>query len=741
VFFSVHPNNFLHLEYTVVQSSLIVAFVLLFVLLVGLIVLASRRWRRLAASEPRVILTGGGTGGHVNPALAIAEGIKNRDPNTQFLYVGVRGKAEAIIVRRVGYPLVFVSSEGFPGLRPSFRTLRFLCRLSLGVVQSLFILFRFAPRWVVATGGYVSAPIIIATLILQALRLSPTKIFLHEQNSIPGQLNAFLGRWVDRVLLTFPQTLSFFKKNGVVVGYPIRGSIALKPREEALKDLSFTLPPGRQVVFAFGGSQGARTINRALVDALRHLLPHRDRLFIIHGMGLNQAGGYDAAADTSARLEASFEPEERALLDTFYYRQDYFHNIGNVYSISDLIVCRSGAGSLNEISQLGKPAILIPKANLPGDHQVMNARAMKHGGGAEILFEDTIVEQGEVLEKLEGEVLAEKILRLLNHPQRLNEMAALSRQFLRRNAVERILSELYQDDSYNNGTGYRSIPFKPLLTNHRLLQVLQRAHQSDPLGYNPASAVGDEDDLTYYQHRAAGLLSHEPWQDRNLGVKLIGLTLYREKIPTLLHMLSDTTPTSRIKQWFGGDFKQVGFIRRNIVQALQILNQMDPEVERHLLRAMEDPYFEVCSQACIAAAHFGPQLVGKENWLQAVIQRLEDPCFEVSVEAAKALGEIGVDHRSLDVLLQLKESHYWQVRDAALKGIKHLLERRVIAPSPELLMQIASFILTATDFRPHFSIKETYQTLQKLCRERESENVVYAAPEILPETALRKRMS
>ena len=106
-----------------------------------------------------------------------------------------------------------------------------------------FILW-FAPRWVIATGGYVSAPIILATLILRMLRLSPTRVFLHEQNSIPGQLNALLGRWVDRVLLTFPQTLSFFPKNGVLVGYPIRQSIALKPREEALAHLPFQVPPG-----------------------------------------------------------------------------------------------------------------------------------------------------------------------------------------------------------------------------------------------------------------------------------------------------------------------------------------------------------------------------------------------------------------------------------------------------------------------------------------------------------------
>lgn len=709
----------------------------LVIVLAGLLA-AARRWRGLARREARVLLTGGGTGGHVNPALAIAEGIRRKEPDTRFLYVGVRGKAEAVIVRRAGYPLKFVCSEGFPGLKPSPATFRFLCKLSIGIAQSVFILFRFAPRWIIATGGYVSAPIILATLILRALHLAPTKVFLHEQNSIPGQLNSWLGRWADRVLLTFPQTLVFFPKNGVVVGYPIRYSVISKPREEALPLLPCRIPDGRRTVFVFGGSQGARTINRAIVDSLRYLLPYREKLFIIHGMGLNKSAEYDAEADTEARLLAQFSEEERALLGDFYYRQDYFHNIADVYSVSDLIVCRSGAGSLNEISGLGKPSLLIPKANLPGDHQVMNARAMKHAGATEILFEDTVVEASEVLEKVEGEVLADRILRLLNDSSRLQEMGIRSRQFLRRHSNERILSELYGDHSYNNGTGFHSIPFSPLVSNFRLLSILSTAYNESPQHFDPMQIIGDEDDLAYYHHRAAGLLSHEAWQDRNLGVKLIGLTRYQEKIPTLLHMLGDRTPASRIKRMFGGDFKQVGFIRRNIVHALQVMNELNPDVEQHLLIAIQDPYFEVRSQACRTAAHFGRFLAGKEEWFQALLRCLQDKSFEVILEAAKALGEVGVNGEALEVLMTLREDLRWQVRDAALKGIKRLIERRIISPSPEILEQVATFVLTATDFSPHFSIKETYKSIENCCRERTSSDNQLEQPLMLPDAAARK---
>jgi UDP-N-acetylglucosamine--N-acetylmuramyl-(pentapeptide) pyrophosphoryl-undecaprenol N-acetylglucosamine transferase len=234
--------------------------------------------------------------------------------------------------------------------------------------------------------------------------------------------------------------------------------------------------------------------------------------------------------------------------------------------------------------------------------------------------------------------------------------------------------------------------------------------------------VGDEDDLVYYRHRAAALLSHKDWQDRNLGVKLIGFTHYHQKIPTLLHMLVDRTPVNPIRRCFGGDFEQVAFIRRNAVQALQVLNQCDANIEKHLLTALEDPYFEVRSHACGAVVHFASSLEGKEIWIEAMLNCLRDKSFEVAAEAAKALGEIGTDQYVLEVLLRLRESHYWQVRNGALVGIRRLVERDVIKPSKALLSQISGFILTATDFQPHFSIKETYQTVQKCCRERLSED-------------------
>jgi UDP-N-acetylglucosamine--N-acetylmuramyl-(pentapeptide) pyrophosphoryl-undecaprenol N-acetylglucosamine transferase len=702
------------------EVLILIAFSVIFLILTGAFA-ASRRWKRLEAANTRIVLSGGGTGGHVNPALAIAEGIKSREPETRFLYIGVKNKAESVIVNRAGYELRFVFSEGYPGIGPSFRTLRFLFKLGLGIVQSIIILIEFAPKWIIATGGYVSAPVIIAAIVLKELKIARVRIFLHEQNSIPGQLNALMGRWVDKVLLTFPQTLSFFP-NATVVGYPIRHSIVPIPPEQARERLSFEIPQGRDVIFAFGGSQGARTINRAIVDALPFLLPHRDRLFIIHGSGLASSVEYDAAADTERRIEKTLSPEQRALLGELYYREDYFHNIAEIYSVSSLIVCRSGAGSLNEISRIGKPALLIPKVNLPGDHQVMNARAMKSAGAAEVLFEDTVMENGELLEKLEGRVLAEKILSLVENATLLGLMGERSKDFLRRKAIERILSEIYGDMRFMDSNGQQATPFRDLARNAQVLHMLSTAYSFSGRNFDPASVVDDPDDLAYYRHRAAGLLSRKGWQDRNLGVKLIGLTRYREKIPTLLKMLSDRTPVSKIKKFFGGDFVQVGFIRRNIVQALQVMDHFDSDVEKHLLAALEDPYFEVRAQACRSAAHFGPFAAGKKLWINGIVERLEDDCFEVVIEAARALGEIGTDWEAAEALFSMNESHYWQVRNAALCGLKRMIERGVVKASEEMLSKTSSFILTSTDFRPRFEIKETYGAIRKCAKEYKSEH-------------------
>jgi UDP-N-acetylglucosamine--N-acetylmuramyl-(pentapeptide) pyrophosphoryl-undecaprenol N-acetylglucosamine transferase len=660
-------------------------------------------------------LTGGGTGGHVNPALAIAEAIKQKDSNVRFLYVGMRGKAESIIVTRAGYPIRYVRAHGFPGFRPSLDLIRFIFLLSVGILQSFFYIATFRPDTIVGTGGYVSAPVIFANTLMRLLGMSKARVFIHEQNSVPGKLNQLIGRRADKVLLTFPETKGFFPENGVVVGYPVRHSVTSMLSSDRGEAMPFQIPEGRKVVFAFGGSQGARTINRALVDALGHLLTRRNDIFIVHGVGLMKTPEYDAWDDTAKRLQSSYSEGEQEQIKTFYYAQDYFHNIGDIYAVSNLIVCRGGAGSLNEISAMGKSALIIPKANLPGNHQVMNARAMKRAGAAEVIFEDTVMEEGILLEEVEGQKLATKITSLLDAPNRLEEMGRCSRAFMNHNAVKQIAAEIQGGPIYKSSIDEVK-DLEPLVGDNELLVKLRSVWQDNPEEYDPREVITDADDLDYYRHRAASLLTSPSWPERNLGVKLIGLLKHEEKLSSLLHLLANRTPASRLQRLFGGDYREVGFIRRNILTSLQILNKWGPEVEARVFEALDDSYYEVRAQAARTMGHFAQELVQKKAVKEKLINLIKDRSFEVVREVVLALGAVGEDREVVEALLGLKEHHYWQVREAALRGITELAKRGIVLDYHWLLNEISQFIITTTDFRSYFDIKETYQRLHALCR-------------------------
>ena len=369
------------------------------------------------SSSTRILLTGGGTAGHVNPALAIGRALAG--DGDRLMYVGVRGRAEAAVVPREEIPIRFVRASGYPGMRPSLALARFLGNLAVGGLQATLILLSFRPDVIVGTGGFASAPVMFAAAALRRLRIGHARVYVHEQNAAPGKLNQLVGRLADRVFVTFPETLASFPRNGLVTGYPLRRRIAAVDREEARAALDVAVPPGRRVVFVFGGSQGARTINRAIVDALGDLLPHRDRLFVVHGTGLFKSRTYDAAEDTRRRLEARYSEEERRAIASFYASRPFFYHIEQVYALADLVVGRAGAGTLYELASVGLPAIIVPKANLPGDHQVMNARAMERVGGAVVLYEETTLDGDAIVEQVDGRQLAAAILELAGDDARL----------------------------------------------------------------------------------------------------------------------------------------------------------------------------------------------------------------------------------------------------------------------------------------------------------------------------------
>lgn len=666
----------------------------------------------------RILLTGGGTAGHVNPALAIGKALAGE--GTRFLYVGVRGRAEATVVPREGMPIRFVRAVGYPGARPSPALFRFLFEISIGTVQALAILLSFRPDVIIGTGGFASAPIMFAAAVLRKLRLSRSRVYVHEQNAAPGKLNQLVGKLAHRVFVTFPETLRQFAANGLVTGYPLRRRIGVVSCDEARSKLDFEVPPERMVIFAFGGSQGARTINRAVVDALRELLPYRDRLFIVHGTGLFKSGSYNAAEDTAIRLRERYSDEEQRLIDTFYVSRPFFYQIENVYALTNLVVARGGAGSLYELASLGLPAIVIPKANLPGDHQVMNARAMARCGGALVLYEEAVLAGGQIVEQVEGHRLAEEILGFVNAPDRLAQMGRNARRFLQQDALAVIESTIRRDAGelqglVEEGDGapgvLRGAPHEEIPSNQVLLSRLERAAARCGSSYSPDLVVPAADDRAYFVSRAASLLVSSEWPQRNVGVKLIGLLHAREKLPLLLALLRDKRPASFLKRMLGGDYVQVGFIRRNILSTIARLEVVTPEVEQELVNAFGDPYYEARAEAVRTVSRLAERLHNRAAVVKGLIGLLNDRWLEVSAAAAEALGRVGGEDDALPALLALKDARYWLLRASALKGILGLVERGQAGDPSALLANLNAFVLTSTDFKPEFQIKRLYGRL------------------------------
>ncbi len=662
-----------------------------------------------APNIKKILLTGGGTAGHVNPALAIGKALAG--PGTTLLFVGVKGRAEETVVPKEGIPIRFVRASGFPGATPSVALLRFFLDLTIGTLQAARILLGFHPDVIIGTGGFVSAPVVFAAALLSRLRLRRIPVYLHEQNAVPGKLNQIAGRLARHVFVTFPESLSYFPANGVLTGYPLRSRIRSIPPAEARQKLDFLVPEDRTAVFIFGGSQGARSINRAVVDSLRYLMPHKEKIFLIHGMGLFKSSSYNAETDTVTRLLETYSKAEREIIATFYAARPYFHEIENVYGVSTLAVVRAGAGTLNELATLGLPAIVIPKANLPGDHQVANARALQRAGGADVIYEETVVENGAVTERIEGSVLAQRILDLAADPFRRAEMSRSMSGFLRREALHVIETAIRNGQIPPAPPVTEDEPSGELLSNKRLLTRLEKEARAAGSQYQVCNVIKDPGDLDYFRSRAASLLASEEWEVRNTGVKLLGLLEAGEKIPLILALLADKTKAPFLERLLGGDFVQVGFIRRNAVIALSRIGIVTPEVEDALLDAFNDPYYEVRSEAAHAAARFDTQLTRRKDVIERLSLLIHDRDIEVASSAAMALGVLGTESDALPVLLGMREREFWKIRSAVLRGILKLVERGKVSDLPALREKLMGFPLISTDFVPQFELKSNYRRL------------------------------
>ncbi|MFC1564049.1 glycosyltransferase [candidate division KSB1 bacterium] len=379
----------------------------------------------------RIILTGGGTGGHVYPAISIKEIIQKAYPESDFLYLGIKDKAEEHIITSLpedeSFPIKFITASGLPRLFSLLKILKFFIDLIKGTFQSIKLIKEFSPHLIIATGGYVTAPVLLAGALLNK------KQIIHEQNSIPGLVNKFFGRFTDKIFITFPDTASYFKKGKTVdAGYPTRKCIKEKEKTEARKGLN--IPAGVKAVFVFGGSSGAKNINEAIARNFEILLSS-EHIYVIHGTGKDKKEGYRAYSETRSLLDELYPAYPT---DKRYICRDYFYDIDTIYSAADLIVCRAGAGTIMECASIGKPMILVPKSGLPGNHQEKNAEFVKNAGGAVVVYEEKINDRT----TLDDSKLAQTILDTLNDDELLDGLSKNIKSIYKNNTADIFISEI-----------------------------------------------------------------------------------------------------------------------------------------------------------------------------------------------------------------------------------------------------------------------------------------------------------
>lgn len=347
----------------------------------------------------RVILAGGGTGGHLFPGMAVAREFQRRDPSVQILFVGTTQGIEFRVLPKEGFKLETLAVRGIKG-RGARGWLEAVYRVPASLWRSLAIVRKFRPDCVIGLGGYASGPVLLAA------KLAGVHCAIMEQNLRPGFTNKWLARWVERVFTSYAGSAGFFSGAHVVeTGNPVRWQRlpAIARREK------FSL-------LVFGGSAGARRLNDAVVDALKQLADLKDELHITH-----QTGTADYPAIREAYAALPFEARVTPFIEA----------MDEAYAMADLVLCRAGATTVAELTAFGKAAIVVPYPYAIYDHQRGNAQALAERGAAEMILD----------QDLSGAVLGEKIRGYLSDRGRLARMAEAARALGRPDAAARIVDE------------------------------------------------------------------------------------------------------------------------------------------------------------------------------------------------------------------------------------------------------------------------------------------------------------
>jgi UDP-N-acetylglucosamine--N-acetylmuramyl-(pentapeptide) pyrophosphoryl-undecaprenol N-acetylglucosamine transferase len=349
----------------------------------------------------RVVIAGGGTGGHLFPGIAIAEEFIKRDKQTEVLFIGTQKGIESKLLGHVGYELRTIDVEGIKG-RGGKALVKGAYQIPQSMLQSRRILKQFRPQIVIGVGGYASGPAVLAAYFMGI----PTAIA--EQNAVPGITNRILGKFADKVFVTYAQTAASFSRSKVLLsGNPVRaaftGARSLQKKEKDFRHL-----------LIFGGSQGAMAINKSVVEMLPKLQKMKIKVGVMHQTGAREVESVRAAYARYG-IQADVTP--------------FIVDMADAYRKADLIICRAGATSLAEITAAGKAPILIPFPWATNDHQTKNAQALAAAGAAIMISE----------KDLNGNKLFEVVEELLGDPKKLQLMEENSANLGNLNAAATIV--------------------------------------------------------------------------------------------------------------------------------------------------------------------------------------------------------------------------------------------------------------------------------------------------------------
>src|SRR6056297_246213 len=369
----------------------------------------------------KILITGGGTGGHIIPALAILEIIKEKYINCQVLYVGGKNSLEEELAQKEGYEFKAIKTGYLERKIISLNNLKSIFKNVYGLFQSLGIIKKFSPDIIIGTGGYVSGTVVLSGKILKK------NIVIHEQNAHPGITNRIAGKFADKIMISFNKASNYFKNKDKIVftGNPVRKEIMESDFEESRK--FFKLDSKDFFVYSFGGSGGQRSINNAILDSIEEISKIKN-LKWLHITGKNHFKKF--VSNISSR---NLKTPENLVI------KDYMYDAPKALKVSDLIIGSAGAISITEIIYLNKPCILIPKKYTAENHQYFSAKEIQERGAGYLILEDD----------LNKETLLEHVKLLMNNSQKRKEMINNSRKIFNidfENNIIKIIDEILRSE-------------------------------------------------------------------------------------------------------------------------------------------------------------------------------------------------------------------------------------------------------------------------------------------------------